>query len=90
MYKNKFRNFESFQKGIRKIKVNEWADWIKIGKNWFTIEEYDSEGRYMRITSLTAQSHIDINTSNSYSLTWLKDAELEEYKADRDYRFYPD
>lgn len=49
------------------------ADWYNIDNNWYTLEEYDSSGKYMRLTSVTAWQHIDIDTSNRYSTSWLSD-----------------
>ena len=90
-YKNHFKNLETFKKGIRTIKKDQWADWIKIGSDWYVIEEFDNEGKNLRLTSLTANKHIEINTSTRYSETWLSDAEIDIYEATvTGYRFYPD
>ena len=87
-YKNHFRTFDTFKRAIRSISKEEWADWIKIGKHWYTCEEFDIEGKQMRFTSITERKHIDINTSNRYGDLWLQDAEIEQYDADN-YRFHP-
>src|SRR3990167_2135880 len=89
-YRNHFRSLETFKKGVKTIKQDQWADWIKIGHDWYTIEEFDEEGKYLRLTSLTANKHIEITTSNRYSETWLSDAEIDIYEATvTGYRFYP-
>lgn len=87
-YRNHFRSLETFKTTVRKIKREEWADWIKIGKHWYVNEEFDEEGKNMRFSSITEGLHIDINTSDRYKDIWLKDAEIEQYKADF-YRFNP-
>jgi len=90
-YRNHFRSLETFKKGVKTIKQDQWADWIKIGHDWYTIEEFDEEGKYLRLTSLTANKHIEITTSNRYSETWLSDAEIDIYEATiTGYRFNPD
>ena len=90
-YRNHFRSLETFKKGVKTIKQDQWADWIKIGHDWYTIEEFDGEGKYLRLTSLTANKHIEITTSNRYSETWLSDAKIDIYEATiTGYRFNPD
>src|SRR3990167_5240026 len=90
-YRNHFRSLETFKKGVKTIKQDQWADWIKIGHDWYTIEEFDEEGKYLRLTSLTANKHIEITTSNRYSETWLSDAEIDIFEATiTGYRFNPD
>jgi hypothetical protein len=84
-----YRTLASFKKDIQHIKKEDWTDWIKIGKDWYVNEEFDSEGKNMRFTSITARQHLDIDTSNRYSEAWLSDAIVKEYLADC-YRFYPE
>ena len=97
-YKNHFRNEETFKRAITKIRRNEWADWLKIGKDWYTIEEYDSSGKNMRFASITAMKFMDIDTQDRYRMSdpWLSDAvvefypieELEELRFETDYYKY--
>ena len=90
-YKNHFKNLKTFGEAIRSIKRDQWADWIKIGSDWYVEEEFDDEGKYLRLTSLTANKHIEITTNARYSETWLSDAELDIYEATvTGYRFYPE
>lgn len=82
-----FKNIDTFIKAMRKDKAKKlWADWFKIGGHWYTMEEYDDAGKYMRITSITKGEHIDLETSNRYSDNWLSDLEATAYPAEY-YRF---
>lgn len=75
-----YRNIETWKKAMQKDKTKKlWADWFCIGGDWYTCEEYDSSGKYMRYTSVTAWKHLDIETSNRYSNTWLSDMEVTDY-----------
>lgn len=79
----KYKSIDSWANAMRKDKDKKlWADWFNIGGNWFTCEEYDESGRYMRYTSITAWRHIDIDTRNRYSENWLSDMEATEYPID--------
>ena len=88
-YKDKFKNFNTFSRAIRKIKRDEWPDFLTIGGHVYVQEEFDESGKNMRYTSLTEHKHIDINTSDRYGKTWLRDAEVEQYEAEY-YRFNPE
>ena len=60
-----------------------WADWFNISGHWYTCEEYDLSGHYMRYTSITARKHIDINTTDSrYTPSWLTTMTATEYLID--------
>jgi hypothetical protein len=79
----KYKNIETWKKAMQKDKSKKlWADYFNIGGHLYTIEEYDESGKYMRFTSPTAWTHIDIETSNRYSDTWLSDMEITEYSID--------
>lgn len=76
----KYKNIDTWAKAMRKDTQKKlWEDWFFIGGHWYTCEEYDESGKYMRYTSATAWTHIDIETSNRYSKTWLSDMEVTEY-----------
>jgi len=83
----KYRSLETWANAMRKdMKKALWHDWFCIAGHWYICEEYDHTGKYMRYTSITKGEHIDINTSNRYSDSWLSDMTYENYEAD-DYRF---
>jgi len=83
----KYKNLETWEKSMRKdIKKEKWHDWFEIGGHWYVCEEYDDSGKYMRYTSLTAFEHVDIETSNRYSSTWLSDMKATAYPIE-DLRF---
>lgn len=82
-----YKNLDTWAKAMRKDKQKKlWADWFKIGGHWYTCEEYDHNGKYMRYTSITAREHVDLDTSNRYSDSWLSDLEITEYPIE-DLRF---
>lgn len=84
----KYKNFETWQNAMKKDTSKKlWHDWFNIGGYWYTIEEYDESGKYMRLTSVTDGYHIDIETNNRYSPSWLKDATFTRYAIDDDLRF---
>lgn len=59
-----------------------WHDWFKIAGHWYTCEEFDDSGKYMRYTSITARKHLDLDTSNRYSPSWLSDMVVTAYPID--------
>ncbi len=76
----KYKSIETWQKAMQKDKSKVlWHDWFHIGGHWYTQEEYDHSGKYMRYTSVTAWQHIDIDTSNRYSDKWLSDMTATAY-----------
>jgi hypothetical protein len=78
-----YKTIESWTKAMQKDKEKKlWHDWFKIGGDWYTCEEYDESGKYMRFTSATAWKHIDIDTSNRYSENWLSDMVATVYTID--------
>ncbi len=84
-----YKNIETWTKAMKKDKQKKlWADWFTIGGHDYVCEEYDSSGKYMRYTSITAYKHLDIETSNRYSPAWLSDMVATEYSiADIGLRF---
>lgn len=75
-----YKSIETWTKAMRKDKQKKlWHDWFKIDGHWYTCEEYDESGKYMRYTSITARKHIDIDTSNRYSSSWLSDMVVTSY-----------
>ncbi len=78
-----YKSIETWEKAMRKDTQKKlWHDWFKIGGHWYTCEEYDESGKYMRYTSISARQHIDIDTSNRYSKTWLSDMVATAYPID--------
>lgn len=83
----KYKTIETWQNAMKKDKTKSlWRDWFNIGGHWYTCEEYDNSGKYMRFTSITAWQHIDIETSDRYSKSWLSDMEVTAYPIE-DLRF---
>ena len=79
----KYKNIETWTKAMRKDKQKkQWFDWFFIGGDWYVCEEYDESGKYMRYTSATAFKHLDLETSNRYSESWLSDLVVTEYPID--------
>lgn len=76
----KYKNIETWTRAMQKDKSHKlWNDWHNIGGHWYTCEEFDNGGKYMRFTSVTAWQHIDIETSNRYSPLWLSDMKTTVY-----------
>ncbi len=76
----KYKSIETWTKAMQKDKQKKlWHDWFNIDGHWYTCEEYDDSGKYMRYTSVTAWKHIDIETSNRYSQSWLSDMKATAY-----------
>jgi len=76
----KYKSIETFTNAMRKDKSKKlWADWFNIGGNWYTCEEYDESGKYMRYTSIMARKHLDLDTRNRYSDKWLSDLVVTDY-----------
>lgn len=83
----KYKTIETWTRAMQKDKSKKlWADWFNIAGHDYTCEEYDGSGKYMRYTSVTAWQHIDIETSNRYSTTWLQDMTVTAYPIE-DLRF---
>lgn len=82
-----YKTIESWTKAMQKDKNKKLhADWYNIAGHWYTCEEFDCSGKYMRYTSVTAWQHIDIETSNRYSDMWLSDMVATVYPIE-DLRF---
>lgn len=82
-----YKDIETWANAMRKDKSKKlFTDWVKIGGDWYTCEEYDESGRYMRYTSVTAWKHLDLDTSNRYSDIWLSDLVVTDYPIE-DLRF---
>lgn len=79
-----YKNIETWTKAMKKDTQKKlWADWFNISGHWYTCEEYDLSGHYMRYTSITARKHIDINTTDSrYTPSWLTTMTATEYLID--------
>lgn len=76
----KYKNITSWQNAMRKdTKKKLYTDWYVIDGDLYTLEEYDESGKYMRYTSVTAWLHIDVETSNRYSTSWLSDMVATAY-----------
>lgn len=83
MKTKKYKNLETWTKAMQKDTQKKlWADWFNIGGHWYTQEEFDENGKYMRYTSITDGYHIDIDTSNRYSPLWLSDMKATKYEID--------
>jgi hypothetical protein len=83
----KYKTLESWANAMRKdTKKTLWADWFNIAGHWYTCEEYDESGQYMRYTSVTDGYHLDLETNNRYSKNWLSDLKVTKY-AIEDLRF---
>lgn len=83
----KYKDITDWAIAMRKDTKKElWNDWFNIGGHWYTCEEFDDSGKYMRYTSVTNGTHIDIETTNRYCGSWLTDAVVTEY-AIEDLRF---
>jgi hypothetical protein len=83
----KYKTIESWTKAMQKDKTKKLhGDWYNIAGHWYTCEEFDESGKYMRYTSVTAWQHIDIETSNRYSDKWLSDMVATVYPIE-DLRF---
>lgn len=82
-----YKNITSWTNAMKKDKQKKLhADWYMIDGNLYTLEEYDDSGKYMRYTSVTAWQHIDVETSNRYSTSWLSDMVATAYPIE-DLRF---
>lgn len=82
-----YKNIETWIKAIQKDKQKKlWHDWFNIGGHWYTCEEYDESGKYMRYTSVIEGYHLDLETSNRYSSSWLSDLKVTKYPIE-DLRF---
>lgn len=75
-----YKNIETWTKAMQKDKQKKlWYDWFNIGGHWYVCEEYDESGKYMRYTSVTEGYHLDLETSNRYSSSWLSDLKVTKY-----------
>lgn len=83
----RYKNIEEFTKNIHKTKIQ---DWYYIAGHWYTIEDYDENGREMIYKSLTAKNEIVITTPDNRYETGLKSARVEEIGEPMYYRFRPE
>jgi hypothetical protein len=80
----KYKDMDIFTKQIESIPI---LDWYNIGGHWYTIEEYDEQGKEMTYRSLSEKIEMIIHTPNRYK-TGLKGATIELVEP-MYYRFKP-